>query len=672
MRIIALALALAAGPERHPFSIDDLLALDRAGPPAVSPDGALVAYAVSRPSADGARLAGELWLAPVRGGAPRALTAGAERISSVRFSPDGRRIAFVSDRTGDDQAWVIDLGGGEARRATALPGGVSGLLWTADGRALLVISDVDPACGADAACNERAARERRERPHLATRLLFRHWNAWREGVRSHVLRVPLDGGAPVDLTPGDRDVPPFERGGVDDLAVSPDGRTLYFTAITDPVEAISTNADLHAVPVAGGPERRLTSGPGWDGTPRPSPDGRRLAWRSQPRAGYESDRFHLLVTDAAGAAPRDLTADVDLSVDALWWARGGRTLRFLALSGARHAIYEVDAAGGPVRRVAEGPDLASPSASSDGEVVAALASTLDSPPEIAVAAGGAVRVLTRLGAAVMDRVAPVSSRPVEARGRDGTPIHGLVVLPPGHRAGERHPAVVLVHGGPQGAWTDGWSWRWNALLYASRGWTVVLPNPRGSTGHGQAYTDAVRDSWGGAPYEDVLAVADAAVASGEADGARMCAAGASYGGYLVDWMAGQTDRFRCLVSHAGFFDLETSYYETEELWFPEWELGRPWERPDAYARWSPSRFVARWKTPILVTHGERDYRVPYTQGIAAFTAAQRRGIPSKLLVFPDEGHWISKPKNARTFHDVVLAWIGEHLAAGGAQTASTN
>ncbi len=673
-----LALTFAAAPlDPVPFTVDDLLALDRVSSPAMSPDGARIAFVVARAGLGGERLVSSLWVVPTPGGDARQLTRGDERVSGPAFSPDGKRVAFVSDRAGEPQAFVLDLSGGEAVQATRLPTGVNDVLWTPDGKALLVTSDVDPACGADVRCAERARLEAKGKPHASDRLLFRHWNAWRDRVRSHVLRVPLDGGAATDLTPGDRDVPPAERGSARDLAVSGEAGLLYFVAMSDPVEAISTNADVYAIPLAGGTPRRITSGPGWDGSPRPSPDGKRIAWRSQPRAGYESDRFHVMVASADGSQPRDLTAASDLSADELYWADGGRAIRFLALSAGVHRMYEVEVATGKLRALTQSRNLSSVSATPDGRIAAAVVDSMTAPPEIAVvdrAFGGGVAASPRtsFGAKAMARVALGAARRLEATGKDGQAIHGWIVTPPGHRAGERHPAVVLVHGGPQGAWSDGWSWRWNPMLYAARGFTVVLPNPRGSTGHGQAYTDAVRENWGGTPFDDVMALTDAAIAAGDADGARMCAAGASYGGYMVNWINGHTDRFRCLVVHAGDFDLEMSYYDTEELWFPEWDLGGPaYERPEAYARWSPHRFVSAWKTPTLVTHGELDYRVTVTQGLATFTALQRRGIPSKLLVFPDEGHWIAKPKNAKAFHDVVLAWLSEHLASGPSQASKT-
>ncbi|WP_242360202.1 MULTISPECIES: S9 family peptidase [unclassified Anaeromyxobacter] len=670
----ALAALVVATAAPRPFTVDDLVALPRVGAPELSPDGARVAFTVGRLDRAGDKISSALYVVPAAGGVRRQLTDRDERISSPRFSPDGKRLAFVSTRGGTPQAHVVDLASGEIRPVSDLPGGVSELLWAPDGASLLVTADVDPRCGADAACAARAEAEAKGKPRLATRLLFRHWNEWRERLRTHVLRVPLDGGAPADLTPGDRDAPPAVRGGVDDLAVSPDGKTLYFTSVADPLEAASTNADVFAVPLAGGEARRVTSGPGWDASPRPSPDGNRIAWLSQARGGYESDRFRVMVAGTDGKDARDLTAGTELSASDLHWARGGAALRFAALTSGYHELYEVDVRSGKIAKLAGTPALGgrprvnvqSVSYSADGTRAAALVDGISAPPEVAVLEGAPGKARwaerTRLAADALAGVARPMLRPLEAISKDGTKVFGWIVLPAGHRDGERHPAAVLVHGGPQGAWNDAWTSRWNAMLYAARGYAVVLPNPRGSTGYGQAYVDAVSRDWGGKPYEDLMALVDAAIALGTVDGERMCAAGASYGGYMVHWLNGQTDRFRCLVSHAGIFDLEAFFYRTEELWFPEWEFGgTPFEQPGDYQKFSPSRFVQRWHTPTLVSVGELDYRTGVDQGYAAFTALQRRGIPSKLLAFPDEGHWVSKPKNARVFYDVVLGWLDEHI-----------
>jgi dipeptidyl aminopeptidase/acylaminoacyl peptidase len=671
LHLSLLALALAATPI-HPMTVDDLLAFERVGDPSLSPDGSRIAFTVSTPRADGSGLTPAVWLVGTDGGEPRRLALTAERSSGARFSPDGTRLALVATRAGGQAGLlVVPVSGGEPIALPALPGGPGGHRWTPDGTALLVLAEVDPACGADLACNQKADAAAALAPYATDRLLFRHWDQWRTRSRVHLLLVPLDGRPVTDLTPGDRDALPAQRASIDDVAVSPDGATVYLTAMADAVEATSTNADLFALPLAGGPARPLTRAPGWDGAPRPSPDGKRLAWLRQPRAGYESDRRHVLVAGVDGQGERDLTATLDLSADSLWWVDGGRALRFTASVAGLTELWEVAATGGSPRRLAGGlPNFVALSPSADGRAVAVLADSMVAPGEVALVSGDApaLRRLTRFGAPVLDALEPVGYRPYTARGRDGATIHGWLMTPPGHQRGQRHPAVVMIHGGPQGAWEDGWSFRWNPRLWASRGYTVVLPNPRGSTGFGQGYTDAVRANWGGTPYDDIMALTDAAIASGEVDGARMCAAGASYGGYMIHWINGQTDRFKCLVSHAGNFDLQVAYYDTEELWFPEWELGRPFETPAAFDRWSPSRFVARWKTPTLVTHGELDYRVTVTQGLSAFTALQRRGIESRLLVFPDENHWVLKPRNSRRFHQEVFGWIDRHLNPPPAST----
>lgn len=659
---LLLALALVAAPEKRPFTIDALLAMPRVASPAVSPDGTQVAFTVANSKADGSGLEAAVWIVPTRGGEPRRLTVAKERAGTPRFSPDGRRLAFLSNRSGGSQVHLLDLAGGEAVQATSLATEVGDFIWAPDGKSLLVLSDVDPACGADMACNEKKDKEQEGRPHVATRLLYRHWNEWRERKRSHVLRVPLDGGLPVDLTPGDRDAPPAQRGGIADLTVSPDGKELLYVIVPDAMEAISTNGDIYAASLTGGGKPRpVAQLPGWDGVPRFAPGGKRLAWLSQARAGYESDRYRLMVAGPDAANPRELTAGTDLSVQEYFWI-GPEKIQFTAEQEGAVGLWEVAVAGGAPRRLWQGGNIHALDAARDGAVVVGIVDSFTHPPEVVAIEGGKIRVLTHFTDAAVATLALGSARPAQAKGKDGATVPGWIVTPPGHKAGERHPAVVLVHGGPQHSWTDDWHYRWNTLLWGSQGWTVIIPNFRGSTGYGMAWQEAIRNNWGDGPFADIMAFTDMAVASGEADGSRMCAVGASYGGYMVNWINGHTDRFKCLIAHAGDFDVEAAYFDTEELWFPEWEMGGTWfQKREEYARQSPHRFADRWKTPTLVTHGELDFRVAFNQGVSTFTALQRQGIESKFILFPDEGHFVAKPRNAKLFYDQAFEWVRAHV-----------
>ena len=671
---IALALALAAGA---PFSIDDLLALPRVSAPALSPDGATVAFAVARASPDGGAMDSALFVVSSTGGEPRRITPPELSGYAPRFSPDGKAIAFVGVAAGDAQGWVVEAAGGAPRKVSAVPGGVDAVGWMPDGRSLLAIVSVAPGCGADPKCSEAAFKASEGRPRVATELLFRHWDSWRIGLRSHVFRIPLDGGPPADLTPGDRDVPPWQRGGLSDLAVSPDGKTLYFTAITDPVEAISTNADLYAVPIAGGAPVRLSSGKGWDGAPRPSPDGKRLAWRSLERPGFESDRGRILLASADGSGAREALPGLEHSVDDLYWTEDGKAIRFLAQHQGRRRLFELQLATGKVALLTGDLNVVDLSATPDGRKAAVILSSFTQPPELHLLEPAraepplAPRRLTFLTRDVMGRVALGTVSPFKARSKDGSSVPGWIVRPPGLPPGAKPPGVLLMHGGPEDAWLDEWHWRWNAMLWTAQGYALVMPNPRGSTGYGQRWVDAVRKDWNGAPLDDALAFLDAAIASGHLDAGRTCAAGASYGGYLAHVLNGRTDRFKCLVSHASLFDVELAWYGTDELWFAEWEFGGlPWEQEATLARNSPRRAVARWRTPSLVSHGELDYRVALGQAIGAFQALQRRGIPSRLVTFPDEGHWILKPRNVRAFHEEVFGWIRRWVPPAEAPAAA--
>jgi dipeptidyl aminopeptidase/acylaminoacyl peptidase len=657
--VALLALPALVGAE--PFTATEMMKLRRLGRPRVSPDGRQVVLALTEVDLAADSKRSDLWLVPVSGGEPRQITRHPASDSGPRWSPDGRRIAFVSARNGEPQVFLLDLAGGEPRQATSFVGGSTTVVWIDDVR-LLVGARVFPACGADEECNaERLEAAGALSSALAyDRLLYRHWDTWDDGRRQHLFAVPLEGGDPTDLTPGPDDVPPFSLGGPEGFAVSPDGQEVCFSRKEARGEAWSTNGDVWVVPSVGGQPRRVTDAPGDDGGCQYSPDGRFLVWRMQERAGYEADRWQLVVQDRASGAARKLTPDFDRQVDSFTFSPDSRTLYLTAGDRGREHVFAVPIGGGPVKPVLEGGSFGSLAVLPDGKTVIGTQVAFTHPAEIVrfgTDGGGPERV-TRVNDALL---APFGLRPGESvsyAGAGGHPVQAWIVKPPDFDPAEKYPLVVLIHGGPQGAWSDAWSYRWNPQTYAGAGYVVLMPNFHGSVGWGQDFTDAIRGDWGGKPYEDIMKGTDYAEALPYVEKGRTVAAGASYGGYMVDWIAGHTDRFQALVTHSGTFDLPAFYGATEELWFPEWDLkGTYWTNPEMYARWNPRRYVERFKTPTLVLHGARDYRVPLEQGLAMFTALQRQRVPSRLVIFPDENHWILKPANSVRWHEEVLGWL---------------
>jgi dipeptidyl aminopeptidase/acylaminoacyl peptidase len=658
-----VALGLAATPAAHaarPFTATEMMKLKRLADPQVSPDGSRVAFALTEIDLAGGRRDADVWLVPVSGGEPRRITSSSASDSRPRWSPDGTRIAFLSTREGGSQVWALDLAGGEPRKLTSLATGADALEWL-DARRLLVVTAVFPNCGADDAGNAKMLDEA-GKPSSARaygELLYRHWEAWDDGRRKHLLAVPVEGGTAIDLTPGEEDAPPFSLGG-QDWAVSPDGGEACFSRKERRDEAWSTNADVFVVPTAGGAATRVGDAPGYDGGCRYSPDGTLLAWRAQQRAGYEADRWRLVVLDRRTGVKRTLTDAFDRSVESFVFSPDSKALYFTAEEAGRSHVFSVPAAGGSITSVLTGGTFSDLSALPDGKTLVGTRVALTHPAEIVRFGtdGKDLARVTRLNDAML---AGFSLRPGESvtyEGAAGKSVQAWVVKPPAFDPAKKYPLLVLVHGGPEGAWTDGWTYRWNAQVFASAGYVVFMPNPRGSVGWGQALTDDVNGDWGGKAFEDVMRGADYAESFSYIEKGRTAAAGASYGGYMVNWIAGQTDRFKALVSHDGVFDLVSMYGSTEELWFPEWEFGGPyWASPEGYARHNPRDFVKNFKTPTLVVHGEKDYRVPVEQGLAMFTALRRRGVPARLLVFPDENHWVLKPANSVRWYDEVIGWL---------------
>jgi dipeptidyl aminopeptidase/acylaminoacyl peptidase len=651
----------AAAAGTPPFTATEMMKLKRLADPQLHPDGTQLAFALTEIDLAGATRDTDLWLVPVAGGEPRRLTANPASDSRPRFSPDGRTLGFLSTRDGSSQVWALDLKGGEARKLTSLATGVDAFEWLGASR-LALVSEVFPDCAADDACNAKRLAEagKPSTARVYDELLYRHWDTWDDGRRSHVLSLTLEGGALVDLTPGGDDAPPFNLGG-EDWGVAPDGSEVCVARKDAKGEAWHTNAELYLVPAAGGTARRVSDSLGYDTGCRYSPDGRFLAWRTQLRAGYEADRWRLVVLDRASGEKRTLTEAFDRQVDPFVFSADSKTLYFTAEDAGHSPVFSVPVAGGVVTKLLGAPGtFGELGVSRDGRTLVATHATLTHPAEVVrfFADGTGLTRVTRVNDAFLAGFALRAGESVGYTGAAGKSVQAWVVRPPGFDPARKYPLLVLVHGGPQGAWPDGWTFRWNAQVFASAGYVVFMPNPRGSTGWGTALTDDINRDWGGKAFEDVMKGTDFAESLPYVEKGRSAAAGASYGGYMINWIAGQTDRFKALVSHDGVFDLVAMYGATEELWFPEWEFGGPyWSNPEGYARYNPRDFVKRFKTPTLVVHGEKDYRVPLEQGLAMFTALRRQDVPARLLVFPDENHWVLKPANSVRWYGEVVGWL---------------
>ena len=657
---------------KRAIAFDDLIRMHRVSDPQVSPDGKYVSYTVATPDKAANRFSRDIWVVPADGGEPRQLTRGGSDVRA-RWSPDGKKLAFLSSRAGAPQVYAIALAGGEAQRLTSLSTGADNELWSPDGKWIAFVSSVYPDCKDDD-CNKKRDEERESskvKARLYTKLLYRHWTAWWDGKRSHLFVVSADGGMPRDLTPReDYDVPPFNLGAPEAIAFSPDSQEICFTANTDRDEALSTNGDLFTVPLSGtAAPQRIAQNPGDDWGPAYSRDGKWIAYRSQKTAGYESDLWRLMLYDRATKQHRELMPQFDNWVESYAWAPDSRSLYFTADDRVELPLYNVAAKPGSAPREIL-PDSYIPEfvVSGDGRALVFTRTSLTMPAEIFVAEadGGGVRQLTHHNAEFLAPLDLAKPETFTFPGAENTPVEGILLRPPHFDAAKKYPLLLLIHGGPQGAWEDAWGYRWNPQMMAAPGYAVVMINPRGSTGYGQKFLAQISKDWGGKVYADIMKGADAALAKYPfIDGARACAAGGSYGGFMVNWIATHTDRFKCLISHAGPYDARSMYGSTEELWFEEWEYGgTPWANPELYDKWSPEKFAAnlgKFKTPTLVIGGELDFRVPYTQDLEFFTALQRQAVPSKLLMFPDEGHWILKPQNSELWYKTFLDWLATYL-----------
>ena len=671
--LLMLGMALSAdaqAPAKHPLAFDDLIKLHRISAPEVSPDGKWVAYGISTPDMETNRGVSNIWLVSTSGGDAIQLTQSGKD-SAPSWSPDGKTLAFLSGRDGTSQVYVISMEGGEAKKLTTLSTGADLFKWSPDGKSIAFTSGVYVDCKDDA-CNKKRDEEKEKskvKVHVADHLLYRHWDHWSEGKRSHLFIQPVEATTPAqDLTEGaDYDVPPDQRGGDTDLNFSPDSKEICYTAVTDKMEATSTNGDLFLVPVTGGESKRITTNQGFDGNPVYSPDGKYIAYHAQMTAGYEADRWQVLLYNRQAGQSENISASFDRSAGELSWSPDSKTIYFLAENETLQPIYAMEPrTGATPKKLLDGFNAAY-SFSGDGKILVTERTSLTMPGELFVAAadGSGLKQLTHANDSILASVEMNAPETFWFEGAEATRVQAMIIRPPQSVPTKKYPMLVLLHGGPQTMWSNAWGYRWNAQLFSGAGYVTLMINRRGSTGYGQKFTDQITADWGGRAYVDVMKGIDAAILKYPyIDKTKMAAAGGSYGGYMADWLATHTDRFKAIVSHAGVYD-KVSMYATEELWFEEHDSqGTPWTAPENYKKWSPSTYAAdlgKYKTPTLVVAGERDYRVPYTQSLEFFSALQRQGVPSKLVVFPDEGHWVLKPQNSQFWYKTFLDWLAEYV-----------
>ena len=672
--LIFVLLASGSLLAAEPFSLTDLLSLKRIVDPEVSPDGKWVAYTLREPNLEQNKFNFHIWVVSTEGGEPRQVTNHEKGESRPKWSPDGKSIAFLSSRSGSQQVWVFTVDGGEARQVTSLSTEADNHIWSPDGQSIAFTSDVWPDLPDDAAQKKRA--DDREtsgvNAQIIDSLLYRHWKEWRNGKRTHIFITPIAAAVPRDMTPGDFDSPPFSMSSSHLFDFAPDGKTLYFTrGLERNKEAWSTDAALCSVSLKDGVIKDLTAAnKGWDGSPSVSPDGKFVAYKSQAREGYEADKSRLALLDVSSGAATYLANGLDRSVEEIVWTPDSKTIFFTVEERAQIALYSIAARPGAKPTFMSAfhhfGDLSVPQ---PGDSIIVSVDSITNAPEIARISFPSNQTVFKYLTAVNTPLFASRALPTVEKfqypGALNAQIDAFLLKPPGFDEKKKYPCLLLIHGGPQSAWLDAFSFRWNMMTYAAHGYVVVAPNFHGSSSYGMAFQEQISGDWGGAAYEDIMKAADWAESQPFIDKNRIGAAGASYGGYMINWMLGHTDRFKVLVSHAGVFNLESEYGVTEELWFPEWEFkGPPWKNRAQYEKFSPHLFAAKFKTPTLVTHGELDFRVPIDQGLQLFTTLKRQNVPSRLLYFPDEGHWILKLKNSRLFYMTVFDWIDAYLKPG--------
>ena len=704
--------------QKHPFRFEEMMKLKRVGAPVPSPDGKWVVFDCEDVDLAANTKISHLWIVPASGGESHRLNPTPNHEERPRFSPDGKRLIWTSKATDPTQVWMCDFDPeagqlvGKPHQVTSISTGADGAIWSPDGKNIVFVSAVYPDCNPPPPgsgvtsddCNKKRDEELKKskvKAKIFTRLFYRHWNAFTEFKRSHLFVLSGDARAdrstdilsvrqagvspaesqtpgetpgvptgkmpvPRDLTPGDHDVPPFSLGGQDMYAISPDGQEVAYTSNIDEVEATSTNNEIFIVPISGGAPKKISSSPGADTTPLYSPDGKYIAWRSQARAGFEADKWRFLVQDRQTGNTREVAQSFEYSIGSFSWASRTGEIVFTAERRGTSPLFSTSV-GANWTTIAENDGLHADDLTINNGILYFTRMSIQAPNEIwrldlSTGHDANPTAVTHMNDALLSQI---DMQPLESftfKGANNDDVQGFLIKPPGFDPNKRYPLKFLLHGGPQGAWGNSWTYRWNAeLLAATANYVVVMINFHGSTGYGQKFTDSISGDWGGKPYIDVMKGLDYVEKTFPfIDKNREAALGASYGGYMANWLLGHTNRFKCIVSHDGMFNAESAYGTTEELWFANWEFGGPpWKKRDVYRKWSPHEYAANFKTPTLVVHGQNDYRLDVSQGFDLFTTLQVLKVPSKMLYFPDEGHWVLKPQNSQLWYKTVNDWVDQ-------------
>jgi len=668
--LILILLSVPFAAAKRAQTVDDMWAMKRIKDMTMSPDENKIAFSVTEYDMQNNSGQTDIWLCTTDGEKTKRLTTSPFNDISPQWLPDGSGILFLSDRNGTMQIFKLCLSGGEAVQITRLPVDIESFIISPKGDKFAFTSTIfaDAKDLEESAARDNAIQSSKIKARVIDFLLFRYWDHWTGGKRTHVFVCNADGSNVIDLTPGEYDAPPLDLGSAQDYVFSPDGRELAFVSNTGPMPALTTNNDVFTVPVSGGEAKKISGdNQAVDNSPRYSPDGKYIAYKAMKRPGFETDQYEILLYNRETGLRKSLTESFDRTPDELIWSPDSKTLYFNAEDQGRKKIYSLEIKTGKIETIVSDHYNRGLIIGPSGENLYFKQQAVNMPDEIfMVNSKHQVEQITYLNKSLLDQL---EMNPVEDywfESFDGKKAHCILLKPPFFDPDKKYPMIFLIHGGPQGMWSDDYHYRWNASMFAAPGYVVAMINFRGSHGYGQDWCDLVSKDWGGGPYNDLMTGLDFILENFSfIDENKIAAAGASYGGYMINWIATHNDRFKALVSHSGPFDLRSKYGATEELWFPEWEFdGTPYENPELYEKWSPSYYVEnmkKYKTPTLVIHGQYDYRVAVTQSFQMFTALQRMNVPSRLLYFPDESHFITKPQNAKLWWNEIFAWINKWI-----------